>query len=272
MTTTSVASPSESLPITRSLTLVYVLSLLIALMMTTASVVGILYQDSLYPTEELRSWLVNNDLFNLVVGLPFLLVSMWLAWRGKLIGLLCWPSALYYVLYVYLAYVFGVPFGALFLPHLLLATLGAYTLIVLLASIDGEIVRQRLVGTVPATATAGILLALAILILLRTIGLVVAALASRAPLTSSELAQSVDDLAVACPALFGVGIGLWQRKALGYVGGGGLLLSYVILALSLMPIMVSASPIDVGGIVMVLFMAAICLAPLVFFVRGSIRT
>ena len=29
-----------------------------------------------------------------------LLVSMWLTRRGKLIGLLCWPGALFYVLYV----------------------------------------------------------------------------------------------------------------------------------------------------------------------------
>ncbi len=272
MTTSKAGSPSASLPLTRGLTPVYALSLLIGLLMTMASVVGILYQNSLYPTEELRSWLVTNDLFNLVVGLPFLLISMWLARRGKLIGLLCWPGALYYVLYVYVAYVIGAPFGALFLPRLLLATLSAYALIGLMASIDGEVVRQKLVETVPARTTGGILLALAILILLREVGLIVGALIDPAPVASSELAQWIDDFAVGCPALLGVGIELWRRRALGYVGGAGLLLAYGILALSLVPIMVSGSSVDVGGIVIVALMAGLCFVPFVFFVRGAVRT
>jgi hypothetical protein len=272
MITSNPGSRSTSLATTHNVTVVYVLSLIIGLLMAISSVAGIMYQTSLYPTEELRSWLVNNDLFNLVVGLPFLLISMWLARRGKLIGLLCWPGALYYVLYVYVAYVIGAPFGALFLPHLLLATLSAYTLIGLMASIDGEVVRQKLVGTVPARTTGGILLALALLIHLREVGLIVSALIDQTPVAPSELAQWIDDFAVGCPALLGLGIALWLRRALGYVGGAGLLLAYGILSLSLVPIMVSGSPVDVAGIVIVAVMAGLCFVPFAFFVRGSIRT
>jgi hypothetical protein len=270
------ASPAEAscvgLPVTRRLTLVYAVTLFITLLMTIASVFGLLYQTTVYPTEELRNWLVANDAFNLLVGLPFLLVPMWLAWRGKLIGLLCWPGALFYVLYVYLAYVVAVPFGPLFLPHLLLATLSAYSLIGLSATIDGEAVRQRLAGTVPARITGGILLGLAILIILRQAGLMASALVSHASPSPAELAQWIDDFALACPALLAVGVELWRRRALGYVGGPGLLLAYVVLALSLIPIMIFASAIDVGGIIMVVIMAALCAAPLAFFVRGSIRS
>ena len=91
-TTADVGTPSASLPITRRLTVVYALSLVIALLMAVASAAGLLYQTAVYPTEELRNWVVANDIYNLVVGPPLLLVSMWLARRGKLIGLLCWPT------------------------------------------------------------------------------------------------------------------------------------------------------------------------------------
>jgi len=265
-------TPAASLPITRRLTIVYALSLIIAALMAVASILGLMYQTALYPTEELRNWLVANDIFNLVVGVPLLLVSMWLARRGKLIGLLLWPGALFYVLYVYVAYVIGAPFGALFLLHLLLATMGAYSLMGLVASIDGETVRQRLEGIVPARTTAVILLALGALILLREIALVFTAVTSQVPVPPPELAQWIDDFAVALPVLFGVGVELWRRRALGYVGGGGLLLAYGVLSLSLIPTMVLASTIDVGGIVVVAIMAAICFVPFGFFVRGSIRS
>lgn len=118
------------LPITRDLTLPAAVSLVVALLMAGASIVGILYPTVIYPTDELRHWFVINDALNLVAGLPLLLGSMRLATpivarRGKLIGLLCWPGALFYVLYVYLAYTLSVPFGVLFLPYLLLVTLSA---------------------------------------------------------------------------------------------------------------------------------------------------
>jgi hypothetical protein len=272
MITADAGSWSARLPITRSLTPVFALSLLIALLMTVVSAAGLLYQTVFYPTEELRSWLVANDIFNLVVGVPLLLVPMWLARRGKLIGLLCWPGALFYVLYVYVAYVIGVPFGALFLPHLVLATLSAYSLIGLMFSIDDQAVRQRLMGIVPARTAGGILLGLALLTIIRQTAVIVTTLTSQTPVAPPELAQWIGDFAVGCPPLIIVGFELWRRKVLGYVGGAWFLLAYGVLALSLIPILLSASPVDVAGIVIVAVMAGLCFVPLAFFVRGSMRS
>ena len=131
------------LPITRSLTPIYVFSLVIALLMTGSAVAGLLFRTSIYPTEELLLTFAPVDVFHLVIGLPILLGSMWLARRGKLVGLLCWPGSLLYVTYSYITNLIGMPFGVLFLPYLLLITFSAYTLVGLVASIDGEAVRQR---------------------------------------------------------------------------------------------------------------------------------
>jgi hypothetical protein len=267
-------SPSDPLPVMRHLTLAYVVSFLIAFIMAVASVVGLLYQAVIYPTRELLLSFAPSDAFNLLVGLPILLGSMWLARRGVLIGLLCWPGALFYVLYMYVPYVIGVPFNVLFLPYLVLVALSAYTLIGLVASINGHVVRQRLTGLVPARTSGGILTGLAILIIVRQIAVILTALTSQTPVDTPELSSWIADFTLAVPLLLASGILLWRREALGYVAGAGLLLGYGVLALSLIPFFVlqaryTASPVDVTGIVAVLIMAALCFIPFAFFVRGA---
>ena len=138
-----------SLPLTHPLTLSYVFSLVVALIMTVASVAGLLYPTRLYPTDELRQSFVANDVVNLFIGLPILLGSMWLARRGKLIGLLLWPGALFYVPYNYLVYTFALPLNVGLLLSLVLLTLSTYTTIGLVAGIDGKEVQRRLSGVVP---------------------------------------------------------------------------------------------------------------------------
>ena len=103
-----------NLPIRDNLTPIYILSFLIVILMTVASVAGLLYSVFIYPTEALYRAFVPNDVINLFVGLPILLGSMWLARHDKLIGLLCWPGALLYVFYNYMAYVFAVPLNRVF--------------------------------------------------------------------------------------------------------------------------------------------------------------
>jgi hypothetical protein len=136
-------SMSSSLPIKRRLTLAYLGSFAIALLMTVASVAGLLFQTHLYPEQQRLSF-ASTDGSTLLLALPILLGSLWLAQRGSLIGLLCWPGALFYLLYTYLFYVISVPFGVLFLPYLALVTLSVYTIVDLVANIDGEAVQQRL--------------------------------------------------------------------------------------------------------------------------------
>jgi hypothetical protein len=94
------------LPLTHSLTLSYVFSLFTVLIMATTSAASLVYPARIYGTDELQQSFVANDVVNLAIGVPILLGSMWLARRGRLIGLLFWPGALFYVLYNYIAYLF----------------------------------------------------------------------------------------------------------------------------------------------------------------------
>lgn len=185
------ADLDSNLPIRRGLTPIYALSSITAILVATASVAGLMYRTVVYPTDELLRTFVSNDVVNLLVGLPLLLGSMLLAWRGKLIGLLCWPGALIFVLYNYIAYVFALPLSAALLLHLALVMLSAYTLIGLVASIDGKAVQKSLTGAVPERTAGGVLAGLGFLFFLRASGIMVNALVSGAVIAKAELAVNI---------------------------------------------------------------------------------
>jgi hypothetical protein len=270
-------APSDRLPIKCDLTLAYALSLIAALIMTVASVAGILFRADIYSTDDL-SQLPIVDALNLVVGLPALLGSMWLVRRGKLLGLLCWPGALFYVLYRYTATLIGVPFGVLFLPYLLLVTLSVYTLIGLVASIDGEVVRQRLSGLVPERLAGGFLIGATVLFVLLDTSAIVIALTSQPPVEPEHpVYVLIADFATLIPACLVGGFFLWRREPLGYVAGAGLLFIYSVLLIGPIPVLVfsslsTGSPIPVADILFLLVIALICLVPLALFVRGIVRS
>jgi hypothetical protein len=262
------------LPARRDLAPDHATSLAIALLMAAASVAGLVARAEVYPGGELSLAFVPGDAFNLAVGLPILLGSLWLARRGRLTGLLLWPGALFYVLYAYIPYLLAVPVGVLSLPYLLLVGLSAATLIRVVRGMDGESIGRRLAPCVPARTSAAILIGLGVLIIGRQGAGIVAALAGRGPVESLEVATWVADFCVAAPALLVVGVGLWRRRPLGYVGAAGLFLGYALLAVSLISTLVFSawqtdSPVDGAGVAAVLVMAALCLIPLALVVRGT---
>jgi hypothetical protein len=86
-------------PIKHNLRLGYICSLVTAFGIAAVSAAGLVWgAGGLYPATP-PSVLVSRagDATNLIVILPSLLASMWLARRGSLIGLLLWPGALFYV-------------------------------------------------------------------------------------------------------------------------------------------------------------------------------
>ena len=265
-------APPDRLPTRGDLRLLYTVSLIIALFMAAASVAGLLYPARLYPTEELRQSFLANDVVNLAIGLPILLGSTWLARRGKLIGLLLWPGALFYVPYNYLVYTFALPLNVEFILSLVLLTLSAYTLIGLVASIDGVEVQRRLHGAVPEHLAGGILAGLGMAFSLLAIGTMVNHLANKTPVAGPELALQVSDFVVT-PAWVIGGILLWRRQPLGYVAGAGLLfqasmLFIGLIAFLLLQPLLTAAPFAPADIVVTFILGLICFVPFGLFLRG----
>jgi len=264
----------DSTYISGKLSLIYASSILTAILMMIASIAGLLYRTTVYPTEELIQSFVPNDVVNLFIGLPILLGSMWLTRRGKLIGPLFWMGALFFVFYNYIGYVFAIPLNWAFLLHIILVVLSVYTFIGLLASIDGESVYQRLNGAVPEKFAGGVLAGLGLLFMMRVIGVFAGAVFNDVDLPKTVLAVNLADFFIT-PAWIISGIQLWRRQTIGYVTvlgflfQGSMLFIALIIFLLLQPFLTNA-PFAVVDVLVILVMGLICFIPFWLFARGVI--
>lgn len=268
-----IRSHSLPLPVSHPFTRDYGLSILVAGLMTAASAAGLLLQSRIYPTEALHRSFVSNDVVNLSIGLPLLLASLALARRGRLMGLLFWPGALFYITYNYLAYAVAMPFGWLTLLYLALVALSVYGIIRLVTGIDGAAVQQRLAGKVPERFAGGVLVGLGALFFLRAVGQIASALSGGQPLSGPELGVLVADL-LTTPVWVVGGVQLWRRRALGYVSGAGLLFQASMLFVGLLVFFIlqpflTAAPFPMEDFVVIFGMGLVCFIPFGLFVRGA---
>ncbi len=268
------ARPSR-LPLTGDLHLPELLSLVIAIGIAIASAAGWLFSSSLYPTPESLQSFVANDLVNLFLGLPILLVALALTRRGRLIGLLFWPGALLYVVYNYIAYLVGVPPGSASVAYAGLIVLSLCALAALLSRINAAAVQEQIEGAVFERLSGGALVVFGVLVGLRAVGVITSALMGGVPILATELGVLVADLTMSV-AWIAVGIQLWRRRPLGYLLGAGLLFQASMLFVGLIVYFLlqpalAGTPLAVADIAVLAAMSMLCLVPLALVGRGILQ-
>jgi len=287
----SIEARASQLPVKRDLTVGYRASLVIALLTAVVSAAGLAGGSmGLYGVDPNLALAVGastagvlvpgfmaQDLSNLVVVLPILTWTVWLARRGSLIGLLLWPGVLFNVLYTYTHYLIGAPFSGLFIGYVAIVVLSAYTTLYLVGGIDGDAARRRLAGAVPPRIVGGVVVGLALLTIGQDAGGAVAtALAGGGPIDPAARGVWTADLTLGVPAMLLVGGLLWRRVALGFVAAAGLLWSFgltsVVIAavIALQPVLTGA-PIDGATVIGLLVFGAVSWAPLLLYARGAGR-
>jgi hypothetical protein len=269
---------STQLPINRDLSLAYLASIVVAVVMTIASLAGLIWGTTIYPMTDMKLFplFVGQDALNLIVGLPLLLGSMWLAHRGSLIGLLLWPGALFYVAYDYGYYVLGAPINWFFLAYIGLVTASMYAALAVVVSIDADMIRERFFGNVPRRAVGGFLAGLAVLFTTLWTALNISALASGTPLDDVARVVTIMDLTLQLPALFVGGILLWRGAPIAYIVAPGLLLqaaAYLagLSAITVLQEILIGAPIEPVAVAPGFIVAAVGLVFIGGFVRGAAR-
>ena len=212
------------MPLKNRLILAYALSGLLCVLLLISSVVGLLYgsrdfYDS-YPAA--LAGLVGQDAVTLVLGIPLLIISVWLTGRGSTSGLLVWSGALFYFVYSYYFYVIG-GFNALFLVYIAIVSTSLYGLLTLLFAIDSEELRSCFGSRTPARLVGGFFICIALLFALMWGGMVVSSAVAGTRPDGVLRSVVIIDCTVLLPLLFFGGVRLWLREAWGYVLGGLLL-------------------------------------------------
>ncbi len=169
-----------------------VLACLIAVLALVAAGTGAFYQDEgpsyhftslrgetvaiqghgLYRVDSVSaaSQAIAQDVVTLVVGLPLLLIALWLYRRGSLRGQLLLAGTLAYFLYTYTSMAFGASFNPFFLVYVALFSLSLFAFISALASVDLRSLPAHFSARLPRRAIAVFMFVCAALLLFMWLG------------------------------------------------------------------------------------------------------
>jgi hypothetical protein len=220
------------------------LSVPIAALAIAGSVVGIVFDHSIY-SKETANWAaqsVGQDIANLV-AFPALLALAFAAARGSLRAYLGWIGILVYSVYTYAIYTFDVHFGPLFLVWVGVFGLSIYTLIAGLAAIDPVRVKSRFTGRAPIRFTSVLLVGIgSVFYLLWLSEIIPAMIAGTTPEALREVGLPTNpvhvlDLAVFLPSTVVAGVFLSKRRVWGYVLAPVMLVAMAFLGLGIVSLM-----------------------------------
>jgi hypothetical protein len=177
---------------------------------------GLYYWDTVSSAAQMQA----NDFVTLVLGLPLLAVSFWLARLGSLRGRLMLAGALGFILYTYITMCFGAHYNPLFLLYVALFSLSLFAFVLALLDIDLRTLPTHFTEKLPRRWIAGTLFIAAAFIALAWIGRIATTFTSGAIPTlenTTSMFIQVMDLGIIVPACVLSGILLLRRSAWGYL-------------------------------------------------------
>jgi hypothetical protein len=174
----------------------------------------------------------------LFVAVPTLIVSMIRVNQGSVRPVISWLGAVAFLQYNSVLFLLATPFNSLFLLYAAMFALAFWTLVLLLRAIDVETFATRFAAQVPARTLAIYVGAVAVLNAVAWLAAVVPALFTMSPsfLVGTGLTTNpiyVQDLSFWIPLMAVSAVLLWRRQAWGYVLTGGMLVFFVIEAITI---------------------------------------
>lgn len=184
---------------------------------------GLYYWDTVSMAAQMQA----NDLVTLILGLPLLAISFWLALRGSLRGRLLLAGTLGFILYTYITMMVGAHFNALFLVYVALFSLSLFAYVLVLMSFDLATLPARFSDELPRSWVAGLLFFAAAFLSFVWLGRIIPTIdlnsgaggVSGIPVlenTTSMFIQAMD-LGLIVPVCILSGILLLRRHAWGYL-------------------------------------------------------
>jgi hypothetical protein len=204
---------------------------------------GGLFLPSMYADESRRqaALSIGNDVGNLVLIVPVLVIAAILALRGSCAARLVWMGTLAYLIYDFLGYALALHFNSMFLAYCGVLGLSFYALAGGLMALPTAEVAHRYGPRTPVKTTGIVLLLMGAVIVSHWLSEIIPALLAgavpQAVRDSGHLTEAVAvlDLAFGAPACTIAAILLLRRKPLGFVLGPVVLTFLVLSSLVLAP-------------------------------------
>ncbi len=246
-------------------------TLFVTVLVTLASLAGLVFTNVLYPTKELVLSFYVNDILTLIIGVPILLGAMRIANRGKLTGLLLWPGAFFFMIYNYIIYAISMPINAAYFVYPIIVILSILLLVRLISELNCSAIQQHLKGRVSERFGGGVLMLLGFVFAGRAISLLVA----DTELLITEIALNLSDVILSISWII-VGLWLLRKKEKGYALGLGMLFQGSMLFIGLIALMIlqpklTGAQIAFEEILLVIVMGFIVFIPFALFLRGVLK-
>ena len=233
---------------------------------------GVFYSDMTYAREVIsyRTQGVGQDLVTLVIVLPMFFVSTYLSYKKKAVATLLWAGCLFYFLYTYLIYSFGLHFNRLFMVYCLIFGLSVYGFLYFLMKYSTRII----VKDVKFFWTSIYLYVISGLFYFIWLSEEIPSLISNTIPKSATVANLMTnpvhtaDISLCLPFLILTGILIQKRNNIGYLLAPVALLFSVLLALAIigMLIVMALNSVEVDSILTVIF-AVISIVSIFLLIR-----
>jgi len=211
---------------------------------------GLYYWDTVSSVAQMQA----NDLVMLMVGLPLLLVSFWLALRGSLRGKLLLAGTLGFILYTYITMCFGAAYNDFFLVYVALFSLSLFSFILTMQWIERETLPMRFSDKFPRRWIAGLLIFSGLFLLVAWLGRIIPTLtADQMPMLDNITSMFIQamDLGIIVPTCVISALLLLQRQAWGYLLASVAMMKFLtmglavsLMAINMMRVGVTVSPAE----------------------------
>jgi len=219
------------------------LSIAAALLAAAGSVIG-LSVDSIYAglTPAFLPQALAQDIGNLAVAAPAMVILAALGLRGSLRAYLLWLGVLMFTVYNYVIYAFSIPFGPLFLLWVAVLGMCIYALIGGVTAVDHRAVAARYTSRRAVAVAAWFLIVIAVLFgliwLSEDVPALLAGVKSQSVIDTGLPTNPIHvlDLAFFLPAAIATGVLLLKRRPFGHTAAPAMI---VFLILTGVPILIT---------------------------------
>jgi hypothetical protein len=229
-----------------------ILTILLAISLAVVSVFGA-FVTGTYDRDapSMAAQGMGQDLVDLFLVVPLLLVSFLFHLRGSRVASLVYGGTLFYILYSFIIYCFGVHFNRLFLHYCLTLGLSVYAFILFMTE-----ARKEDVGAwfeeVPVKLISGYLFFVALVFYFLWLSALVPALLSGSiPRDVADYGLLVNpvhvvDIAFALPGLILGSVLLWKKRSTGYLIASVALVFIILLTIALAGMVIMLYVRDIG--------------------------